>query len=33
MKQQEKAGNDNDPCGVSEESIRKEQGGDRMSDG
>ena len=33
MKQQEKAGNDNDPCGVKGESISKEQGGDKVSDG
>lgn len=33
MKQREKAGSDNDLGGVKEESIRKEQGGDRESDG
>lgn len=33
MKQQEKAGSDNDLWGVKEESIRKEQSGDRENDG
>lgn len=32
MKQQEKAWKDNDPRGVKRKSIRKERGGDKVSD-